>query len=64
MSTVAAQLGFRGKDGLVMEPKAILQEEEDVIILEEENEAVESVNIAEQGTSGAGLVDSTVNDLD
>ena len=64
MSTVAAQLGFRGKDGLVMEPKAILQEEEDVIILEEENEAGESANIAEQGTSGTGLVESTVNDLD
>ena len=64
VSTVAAQLGFRGKDGLVMEPKAILQEEEDVIILEEENEAGESANIAEQGTSGTGLVESTVNDLD
>jgi len=64
VSIVASQLGFRGKDGLAMEPKALIQEEEDVIILEEENEAEEYVNIAEQGRSGAGLVDSTVDDLD
>ena len=49
MNLVAAQLGFRGKDGLVMEPKAIIQKEEDVVIVENENE--EDVVIIEAGVN-------------